>query len=190
MAVQELSFMAYPHEICGIIERRQTQFRRIVATHLPEYATCPFGQVGTRLWVQEPWMIYSTIGSEIAYRADSEIISYPNAPKEFITTPKFYKKWQLSSKMPRWASRLLLEIVNIKVERLNNISDEDARCEGCTCRSDLAWGHGGVGEEMARWAVANGHRFAFKECWESIYGPDSWQLNQFVWAVSFKKINQ
>jgi hypothetical protein len=95
-------------------------------------------------------------------------------------------KWRPSVHMPRCASRLTLEITEVGIERLNDLSEADAKAEGTENRSDLAWGRGGQDEDIALWAVNHGHRYAFCDLWESINGPGSWAANPWVWVVKFR----
>ena len=80
--------------------------------------------------------------------------------------------------MPHWASRVSLEVVGVKVERLQDISKEDARAEGV--RLD------GKPDDC----VSPLHQYAFHQLWESIYEPDGfgWDTNPWVWCVTFKVI--
>lgn len=73
--------------------------------------------------------------------------------------------------MPRWASRILLEITNVRVERLNAINESDAEAEGIT---DTGFGD----------LLVDGYRYL----WKSIYGANSWQVNPWVWVIEFKRI--
>ena len=74
--------------------------------------------------------------------------------------------------MPRWASRITLEIVSVRVERLNNISEDDAKAEG-----------------VEPYAPDDGRYVdGYKSLWESINGPESWDLNPWVWVVEFKEV--
>jgi hypothetical protein len=120
---------------------------------------CPFGFEGHRLWVREtfaaPWGFdykFPSGESGIFYRADN--------PAKFPDDGS----WKPSIFMPRKASRITLEITSVRVERLNDISDEDAKAEGCPDRT------------------------GFMELWESINGFESWEKNPFVWAITFKRI--
>lgn len=121
---------------------------------------CPYGKPGDRLWVRETFRIYKVGASECsAYRA--------TADKDDLE----YFRWKPSIHMPRWASRVLLEIVDIRVERLNDISEEDCRSEG------MPAGNNDIGV-----------RYAFGTLWEQINGAGSWDLNPWVWVVEFKKL--
>jgi hypothetical protein len=81
--------------------------------------------------------------------------------------------WKPSIHMPRAASRILLEITDVRVERLKNISDGDAIREGCSV-TDMKSGD----------CVAD----IFARLWESIYGAESWQANPWVWVIEFKRV--
>lgn len=126
---------------------------------------CPFGAVGDRIWVRET---FSPVPdheepagcSAILYAADG------NGP---------YGKWVPSIHMPRWASRLTLEITSVRVERLRDLSEDDAKSEGITTPS------GGV---LPGWE----YRINFRELWMSIYGSDNWEANPWVWVIEFKVV--
>ncbi|WP_323091591.1 ASCH domain-containing protein [Klebsiella variicola] len=135
--------------------------------------SCPFGSVGDRIWVREAWARYNIDQNshDIAYRA---------------TTPADWPeegRWRPSIHMPRWASRILLEITDVRVERLNAISQEDAQAEGMELTgwrptySDPDSG----GEVMTPYDN-------FAELWSSIYGDESWKANPWVWVISFKRV--
>lgn len=83
---------------------------------------------------------------------------------------RYWRQWRPSIHMPRWASRITLEVTGVRVERLNAISEEDALAEGIAPEAP---------DECA---------IAFQRLWESINGPGSWDANPFVWVVSFKRI--
>ncbi len=141
------------------------------------YWNSPFGKPGDRIWVRET---FSTVPdqdepagcSALLYAADG------NSP---------YGKWTPSIHMPRWASRILLEIANIGVQRLNSISQADAAREGliklpATGRYCL-----NQGDQYFDGASYDA-REVFSWLWESIYGDGSWQANPWVWVIEFKRI--
>ena len=129
---------------------------------------CPYGEVGDRLWVRETFMVYDcpefksmeedlTRKPLVIYKADG----------------RKYKgeKWKPSIHMPRWASRILLEITNIRVERLQEITTGDAWDEGCP-HSDVS--------AIDIW---------FKPIWNKIHKKEyRWKDNPWVWIVEFKRI--
>jgi len=83
--------------------------------------------------------------------------------------------------MPRWASRITLEITGVRVERLNEISREDAKAEGL-------WPSPGNGLEMVNGGPYGNAQLAFRALWESINGPGSWDANPWVWVVEFRRV--
>ncbi|ATR00063.1 TPA: morphogenetic protein [Klebsiella pneumoniae] len=143
--------------------------------------SCPFGGVGDRIWVRETWARYNIDQNshDIAYRA---------------TTPADWPeegRWRPSIHMPRWASRILLEITDVRVERLNVISEEDARAEGV----GIAVWFAAKGVPESEWtslgeqgAMQASHINKFATLWESIYGAESWKANSWVWVIEFKRV--
>jgi len=101
--------------------------------------------------------------------------------------------------MPRWASRITLEITVVRVERLQDISEADAVAEGVR-RGDGKWHALGDGEAVfldefgwfapERYTRHNAPRYAFREAWEIINGPESWAANPWVWVIEFKRLEQ
>ncbi|EOH6248279.1 morphogenetic protein [Klebsiella pneumoniae] len=137
------------------------------------YLNSAFGKPGDRIWVRETWARYNIDQNshDIAYRA---------------TTPADWPeegRWRPSIHMPRWASRILLEITDVRAERLNAISQENAQAEGMELTgwrptySDPDSG----GEVMTPYDN-------FAELWSSIYGDESWKANPWVWVIEFKRV--
>lgn len=137
---------------------------------------CPYGAAGDRLWVRETWA--SDDGRAAWYRADGE-------------THNAGLPWRPSIHMPRWASRLTLEVTGIRVERLQDISEEDAKAEGALEICDIC---GNPPEDEVHWACEAdyvpqvSHRVGFQDLWESINSPGSWGLNPWVWVVGFRRL--
>ncbi|OAH25350.1 hypothetical protein [Serratia marcescens] len=137
------------------------------------YSNVPFGQVGERLWVRETWAEAGASAPELQlYRAN-----YPeHVGREYENVPPASEiRWTPSIHMPRWASRITLEITAVRVERLNDISEEDAKAEGV--KAGVCPGH----EHMM-------HQVAFSELWQSIYGAESWRANPWVWVIEFRRV--
>ncbi|HEM3759049.1 TPA: hypothetical protein U1T24_003946 [Klebsiella quasipneumoniae] len=127
---------------------------------------CPFGAVGDRIWVRETWNKY---GGLLTYRADHDWID--DMRKETVCTAK----WVPSIHMPRWASRILLEITDVRVERLNSISEEDAGREGYPADPSP------YGGKMDKWLW-------FRQLWDGIYPEQSFKHNPWVWVIEFKRV--
>jgi hypothetical protein len=145
---------------------------------------CPYGQPGDRLWVRET--AKATASEEgldcIHYAADDFCREITNDEIERWRKMRGYRKgdgsWVTSIHMPRWASRITLEITGVRVERLQDITETDAAAEGLGFDSNL----------MGPWEGHATARDAFRSLWESINGPESWALNPFVWVLEFKRL--
>lgn len=129
---------------------------------------CPYGQPGDRLWVKETYSAHGELGDwgRKYYRAD--LGDHAREPHGLAWRPSIF--------MSRSASRITLEVTGVRVERLQDISCEDAKSEGCTVDS---W-HYPVSTTPGK--------SAYRTLWESINGPDSWDANPWVWVISFKRI--
>ena len=143
-----------------------------------EWMPCPYGQPGDRLWVRETWAHVPIT----AYRC-SEGVQQTANPKDPDMAAVYAAGWDRSSPgrwrpsihMPRWASRITLEITSVRVERLQEISQGDARAEGCDGSSNSMGS--AFTEYVALWAKINGTE-----------GPVSWDANPWVWVVEFKRV--
>ncbi|EQA9883748.1 MULTISPECIES: morphogenetic protein [Klebsiella pneumoniae complex] len=146
----------------------------------------PFGVVGDRIWVREtfqgPLFDYDLMDSYCKDPTPFEKPEFCVYKADGVPAPEFYDAddelhccWRPSIHMPRWASRILLEITNVRVERLKSISDGDAIREGCST-ADMKSGD----------CVAD----VFARLWASIYGDESWNSNPWVWVIEFKRIEE
>lgn len=155
------------------------------------YLNSAFGKPGDRIWVRETWNKY---GGLLTYRADHDWID--DMRKETVCTAK----WVPSIHMPRWASRILLEITSVRVERLNAISEEDAQSEGVHTevwdQTVVARDYAARDEFFQFWSEDMPHyvemnqlyRSSFRSLWESIYGAENWLANPWVWVIEFKRV--
>ena len=154
---------------------------------------------GERLWVREAWQFYgwSDDGEpQIRYAADNatrwcglltgtDAIHASDAWETLSADANYNfddhardRKWRPSIHMPRYASRIDLEITGVRVERLQDISEADCKAEGA---------HGGHGS-IPSYAYSATPREHYRHIWETINGPDSWSQNPWVWVVEFKRI--
>ena len=135
----------------------------------------PYGQPCDRLWVRETW---DAGGNDIGYRADMASRYVPPTDPHYGESMRMFDRqrgrWNSSIYMPRWASRITLEVTGVRVERLQDISEADALAEGVT-----AGKYTGLDRAYAR---------AYSDLWEQINGPGSWDANPWVWVVEFKGI--
>ena len=134
---------------------------------------CPYGRPCDRLWVRETWGIDQADNGgdrhwrRFVYRADHGAQPLDNG------TPV---PWKPSIHMPRSASRITLEITEVRVQRLQEISEEDARAEGVQMPD-------GTPTPPDWWS----YRQEFSHLWESINGPGSWDANPWLWCISFRR---
>lgn len=202
-------------------EGRKTQTRRVVrippvlrngSLHGNDYLEflrhCPYGQPGDRLWVREPYYQFGhwepIIGKltkggkqKWGFVPDSTEIRF-EAPETFRLgrhhrdpgTPAWHKR--LARFMPRSASRTLLEIVSIRVERLRDISEKDSSAEGADAnRINPDW----TPEEIELLDLpsadpATPYKNGFALLWRGINGFDSWASNPWVWVIEFKRVTE
>ena len=148
----------------------------------------PFGQPGDRLWVREAWRAHVShdhvpprdipVSAVLLFEADADKHKFPWAGK--YRPPMF---------MPRWASRIDLEISGVRVERLQDISEEDAMAEGCD-PYDVS---GLTAAELALLDAplmdpTTPYKNGYALLWESLAGPGSWDANPWCWVVEFRKV--
>jgi hypothetical protein len=132
---------------------------------------CPHGDIDDRLWVRETFAVYGDDEQYVVhYRATNQV---PGSG------------WKPSIFMPRKLSRITLEITGVRVERLNDISEADARAEGAKC-ADRATGREVIFPDQSQhcgsWILH------YREIWESINGAGSWDANPWVWVIEFKRV--
>lgn len=164
---------------------------------------CTYGSPGDRLWVRET--VYCDDGNgindfdatsvpweHVYYRADGECCEQiPECQCSFIGKPK----WTPSIHMPRWASRITLEVTGVRVERLQDISEADAKAEGVeiaipgtTWYRDYNPGKQDAIHPDPHYGLCPDAYASYESLWGSINGPESWAANPWVWVVEFRRI--
>lgn len=149
---------------------------------------CPYGQPGDRLWVRETWRaeelpVYGEDG--IRYRADNHFQIIENTFEASEKWGDAYRpgmKWRSSIFMPRWASRITLEIVSVRVDQVQDISEDDAKAEGITLQFPTRSVPHRVGGDV--WTYPN----AYARLWDDINSKSGlgWDANPWVWVVEFR----
>ncbi|QBR31855.1 MULTISPECIES: hypothetical protein [Pseudomonas] len=151
------------------------------AKELEEFAPCPYGKPGDRLYVRETFNRTNPGGAEgvYYYRADGE---FPKC----IGGGKFTddESWKPSIHMPRAASRILLEITDVRVERLKDISEQQALAEGIYSDPAVNGMYTYDGDHYT--SKSDGPDRAFAELWNTTGGD--WDANPWVWCVNFKRV--
>ncbi len=167
--------------------------------------TCPYGAEGDRLWVREAWRpvgwTEDFLRATIDYRADGMMRDVePRVADSYVWAGRWgaalerqgakpdvrgylvfpnekEQRWHPSIHLPRWASRIILEVTDVRVQRVQEISEEDAAAEGVTPMAVLP------GDRLS-------HVAAFAMLWDSInHARAPWDSNPWVWAITFKRVD-
>lgn len=212
-AIKERPILFSAPMVRAILEGRKTVTRRAVKgsglvwldNFLAEYVAdpennlCPYGNPGDRLWVRETTEAdHDTTNSAVLsrYAADREPVLYSGGGDPEYNGSVAHWDYQRRSRpsihMPRWASRILLEINDVRVERLQNISEQQALAEGIVgvpFRPDDGWpictGYM-VGPDDGKTGLETTAAKAFAGLWNSVGGD--WDANPWVWVVEFKRV--
>jgi hypothetical protein len=159
------------------------------------FGACPYGEAGDALWVRETHALVP----RTAY-AQSEGVQQtanPADPDQAAVYREGWErsapgKWRPSIHMPRWASRITLRVTSVRVERVQDLSEEDAGAEGIqSTRLPLATATGTTVYHAGDWPTpvcGDSARAAFARLWESINGAESWEANPWVWVVGFERV--
>jgi len=154
---------------------------------------CPLGRPGDRLWVRETWGLHAH--SDFTYWNRDSIVglseddvrgSWAVAYQSDAESP--YDHWRPSVHMPRWASRIALEVTDVRVQRVQEITAEEAVAEGVRCHICDGRVDGTSENDCACFHTARNAVPSFEFLWRSIYGAESWQQNAWVWAVTFRRL--
>ena len=199
----------------AILEGRKTQTRRVINPQpklfgkdknhdgewwMPvggirqERWLCPFGKIGDRLWVRETWQTVKGLS------CDSGVYAYIYKASFEGNANFSVEKWKPSIHMPRLASRITLEITNIRVERIQDISESDAIAEGLSklSKDGVTWKYGipdsdrlpgndDIGWHWKEWNISA--KTAFAKLWNKINAKRgfSFESNPFVWVIEFEQ---
>ncbi|EMO78565.1 hypothetical protein LEP1GSC126_0072 [Leptospira kirschneri str. 200801774] len=155
-----------------------------------EPVKCPYGFVGDQLWVRETFVILSDYDVDLdqfsetsycKYRADGEIFDWYDEDGALSER----SHWRPSIHMPREASRITLGIKNIRVERLQDISEEDSKAEGIEIDSEecdhVRYSCSDIG------CLGQTYKSGFAKLWIKLHGHNAWSINPWVWVIEFEK---
>jgi hypothetical protein len=195
--------------VLAIMDERKTQTRRIIKPQpisgksysedgtlrdwVEGLPRCPYGQPGDRLWVREAWRpaYDAELFCCVEYRVDGlrrkpdAVTLTDDQGHRFADScpddPQLHMLWHPSIHMPRWASRLTLEVTAVRVERVQDISEADAQAEGV--HPIVRPGLHGTEERY--------YYDAYRQLWDTInakrgYG---WEVNPWVWVVEFRRVS-
>jgi hypothetical protein len=173
--------------------------------------SCPFGQKGDGLWVRETFAIESNNGYQDIYQKPDNPMGPVRWPEPDDFETKYFEcprykasepdtilgddedgmKWKPSIHMPRWACRTVLEIINIRIERLQDISEHDADAEGVYREWDGShlWYKNYLQNSLCKGHPENRAKNSFFTLWESINGKSGmgWEHNPWLWVIEFKQ---
>lgn len=138
-----------------------------------KWFTCPFGKVGTRLWVRETFRF----GDGMNQSGNPELPTYK------ADWPDVEGIWRSSTQMPRWTSRLTFEIVNVRVERVQDITERDILAEGVTVDRVAKWCN-------VPWSDMPTLHHAYRVYWDHINGNGAWELSNWVWVLELKRVEE
>lgn len=173
-----------------------TRQRRVCSGAYGPWVKSPYGQPGDRLWVRETWRPHCAgpisaafpLGTCVKFRADDALMkpaTWTNEQGAWCEAHEEDTKWRPSIFMPRWASRITLEIVTVRVERLQDISEADALAEGVPpIDTQVVQSDGSI--KLFRLSSRN----LYQSLWNQIHGPGAWDTNPWVWVVGFRRIEQ
>ena len=186
-----------PHEAIKYDDRIYYLFNTHWSNAVSYVVRCPYKK-GDVLWVRETF--YSTMNDDFekdfVYLADCITkrpfdLSDAYCMNEWGSRNKdMWPKWKPSLFMPKEGCRIFLEITDVRVERLQDISEQDAISEGVEFRE---WPEGRYYKtytESTNYFNENVAYTSFKTLWQSINGQDSWEVNPFVWVISFRRIEK
>jgi hypothetical protein len=171
---------------------------------------CRYGAPGDELWVRETWYCDNTTApnwnrgktieptadlvaewrESMYYRADAKSrdeLAARARPECACSEFGGKSPWRPSIHMPRWASRIALDVTGVRVERLHDITDADAKAEGAAWRIDTG---GDLNGAFSHVDTPIGYRNHFRDLWKSINGAASWDANPWVWVIEFKRVQE
>lgn len=191
-AVKERPILFSSPMVVAILEGRKSQTRRLVKPGGPRWGPddrpdtrlgTPYGAPGDRLWVKEAIRLDRTEAERdwngerawASYVADGSPTKLDSWGWKLSTLPSMF--------LPRGLSRITLEVTGVRAERLQDISEEDAKAEGVEAHDDDGVTYYGP--------LNRGHasaRVAFERLWESINGEGSWDANPWCWVIGFRRV--
>jgi hypothetical protein len=202
-AIKERPLLFSAPMVRAILDGRKTVTRRPVKgsalkwleEFVPEFVAlsanelCPFGQIGERLWVRETWYCdhnevmrgpyLKPNDLDVSEARDDGTLVY--AADGLAPYEQEQPTWKPSIHMPRWACRILLEITDVRVERLQDITYEQAAAEGVHRGPLREWCASDEGGACHKYPIP-----AFRDLWQSTGGD--WDANPWVWVVEFKRV--
>ena len=190
LCIKSRSIIFAGREVCAILAGLKTQTRRVVLR--PERYSrirgcafaCRYGKPGDRLWVAEKWAHEADGCTDPRCGSQAHLWYYSTESEEIRDAFAARRIWRSSRYMPRWASRIVLELTEVRVQQLQEISEWDARAEGAP-RDVATISVGG----RVRYSEPV-YRYGFEVLWDETneergYG---WGVNPWVWCLTFRRL--
>lgn len=154
---------------------------------LTVHVSCPYGTTGDTLWVRENWFVSRSHNDKKASELFNEAVRLGYSA-DFIdmVRPEWSGRVRPSIHMPKWACRLFLDVTSITAERLHAITEESAKLEGVDRGIFREGPNTEKGEFHLEHNIHGSYLNGFKFTWMVLNGRESWDLNPWVWVVSFK----
>lgn len=149
---------------------------------------------GDRLWVRETFATLApgSYEEEVPRTVPGQVLRYAANSEDAVLARCNDQRWRPSIHMPRWASRITLEVTEVRIERLQDITEEDAKAEGIESCDGIPGVYLDYLETSAEQLVGTSALGSFRSLWDSIYGgdPDArWSANPWAWVTGFRRVD-
>lgn len=182
----------------GASHVRKTLYVPVKATSADHRLPCPFGAPGDHLWCRETFALehLGEDGERVVWKADRAALWLSDGEKpHYLESDYKPARWTPAVQMPRRLSRIMLEVTGVRVQRLQDISEEDAKAEGLKVTGPTVNQAGEVIDDRPGYlgygSLWHDPRRAFEAIWDSINGKSApWSSNPWVWVLEFKRVEQ
>lgn len=168
--------------------RRKLKFQPANESELPDLAACPYGQPGDRLWVREAWRTLKEYDTKQPGELPRDTPLRYEADQHYNQLEFEPGRLRQGIFMPRWASRLELEITHVRLQRLQDTSASDAVAEGAQAVLGDTREEDYLADEEDEDVL--GPLDLYRAVWESLHGAGSWELNPWIWVVEFGSLRR
>lgn len=174
----------------GVMNLKKGYFGKFNKSGEVAFIKSPYGKPGDFLYVRESFarlplgLIDKKNNVRFAYNADY------NYECLQITTQKLGLQWKPSIHMPKQAARIFLQVTDVNIERLQDISDQHAIAEGVKHVIDKVTGYCGYNYITGGYNLMTSPYHGFKSLWQKINGPKSWDSNPYLWVITYKVISK
>jgi len=168
--------------------RRKLKFQPANASEFPDIASCPYGKPGDRLWVREAWRTLKQYDDRQPGQLAADTPLRYEADRHFSRSEFEPGRLRQGIFMPRWASRIELAITQVRFQRLQDISEQDAVAEGVQAVRGTTRGEDFLADEEDQDLL--GPIDLYRAVWESLQGVGNWEANPWIWVVEFRVLGK